>query len=217
MINRELCFVLLVGMSIMIIPIAVQMKWYGVARWKSLIVSFVLVWTGVIGSYIWFYIENLSFGGRSFYGAIFFVPAIFFPVARILRIPYGYALDFCAPAGCMTLALVKLQCLRDGCCQGRILYLDANRVYVRFPSQIIEMIAFLVISCLLLHISSREKRRSEVFVYFLVLYGGSRFFLDFFRADIAPYVLGLSAGSFWSLCAFLIGCMILLIMQQKDR
>jgi len=207
--------VLLVGVLLMLIPISMQMKWYSVPSWKSIIISVILVLTGVVGSEIWYFVENFEFGGRSFYGAIVFSPIVFLPMSKVLHIPYSKIMDFVAPAGCMTLALVKLQCLRDGCCIGKILYLDENYMYVRFPSQIAEMIAFLIIAVVLLYMSSKVKFRGKIFPWFLVLYGGVRFFLDFMRDVESPYLLGLSAGSFWSLFSLIIGVIMLIIMRKK--
>lgn len=217
MLTKELFFVLLVGTVIMCIPISFQMKWYSVSCWKSIFVSVALVFTGVTGSYIWYFVENLSWGGRSFFGAVFFAPVVFLPVAKLLRISYGDSLDFCAPAGCMTLAMVKIQCLRDSCCEGMILYIDENRRYVRFPSQIAEMIAFLLIAAVLMILSHDMKNRKTIFPWFLILYGAARFVLNFFRDNNGSFALGLSAGSFWSMCAFIIGLSILLIIKKKKK
>ena len=211
----ELLCVLFIGILLMLIPISAQMKWYSIPMWKSIVVSVVLALTGVVGSEIWYFVENLSFGGRSFYGAIVFSPIIFWPASRILRISYTETLDFVAPAGCMTLALVKLQCLRDGCCIGKILYMNEDYIYVRFPSQIIEMITFLIIAVVLLLIVHNEKNRGTIFFWFLILYGATRFILDFFRETTPAYLFGLSAGSFWSMWSCIIGITVLFAMHRK--
>lgn len=213
--NLELLVVLSIGTVLMCIPISVQMKWYGIQIWKSIIVSIALVLTGLVGSRFWYFVENGTFLGRSFYGAIFLAPVIYFPIAKILKVPYSQTLDFCAPAGCLTLALVKIQCLRDGCCDGIALYLDENHNYVKFPSQIVEMLAFLIIGCIVMTISAKEKNRGKVFPWFLTLYGALRFVLNFFRDGIKPYALGLSAGSFWSLISFVAGGLILTMGKWK--
>lgn len=207
--NSELMVTLFIGAVLMCVLLSYQMKWYGLAIWKSIVISIALVITGLIGSRIWYYVENGTFRGRSFYGAIFLAPVVFFSVSKIIKIQYGHSLDFCATAGCLALSLVKIQCLRDGCCDGMVLYLDANYNYVKFPSQIVEMIAFLVIGTILFLVSSKEKNRGKIFPLFLCLYGASRFVLNFFRDGIEPYALGLSAGSFWSLISFVAGCLIL--------
>ncbi len=199
----------------MCVPITMQMKWYQLQAWKGIIISIVLVLTGLIGSRFWYFVENGSFLGRSFYGAIFLAPIVYIPVAKILKIPYGQVMDLCAPAGCLTLVLVKYQCFRDGCCDGIVLYLDENHNYIKFPSQIVEMLVFLAIGIMLLRISSKEQNRGMVFVWFLILYGSTRFVLDFFRSTNTPYLLGLSVGSFWSLLAFIIGSFLLIVSKKR--
>lgn len=214
--NPELMVLLAVGACLMCVPIGIQMRWYGVAVWKSVIISLVLVAIGLFGSRFWYFVENGHFRGRSFYGAIFFAPLVYFPVAKLLRIPYGITMDFVAPAGCLTLAMVKIQCLRDGCCAGMVLFTKENLDYVKFPSQIVEMAAFLIISVVLMGIGSREKNKGRVFPWFLVLYGSSRFVLDFLRGSTVPYALGLSAGSFWSVMAFAAGVLWLCVMYKTE-
>ena len=201
----------------MCIPLSIQMKWYGIAVWKSIVISVFLILTGLIGARLWYYVENRSFLGRSFYGVIFIAPIVFYPVAKILRIPYGQTMDLCAPAGCLTLAMVKIRCLLDGCCNGMVLYMDENRRYVRFPSQIVEMMAFLFIMVILLVLGRKEKNQTKIFPWFMILYGFSRFFLNFFREELISYVWGLSAGSFWSLIALFIGSTWLCILSLRNR
>lgn len=204
------------GMMLMSILIGLQMKWYGISRWKAILISVMLAITGVVGSYLWFYVENGYFWGRSLFGAIFFAPLVYYPIAKIIKVPYHYALDFCAPAGSMVLAAIKLQCLRDGCCQGMILGIDQNYFYVRFPSQIVESAAFALVGIVLLVLSKKPKYRGKIFPWFLILYGSTRFVLDFFRDISASYALGLSAGSFWSLCAIIVGVMWLHLLIRKN-
>lgn len=215
MINNSLSLILLIGIILMSLLIMLQMKQYGVVLWKSIPIAALLVLTGVVGAYLWYFVENFSFGGRSFYGAVFFSPIVFLPVSKLLKISYSDTMDFVAPAGCVTLAMVKTICIRDRCCQGKILYVNQDDIFVRFPSQIVEMVVFLIISAILMWMVSKKKFRGTIFLWFLVLYGSSRFVLDFFRDIETAYVLGLSAGSFWSLCSLITGLILLLIVQYK--
>lgn len=210
-----LVLVLLAGFLLMCMTIAQQMKWYQIPIWKSSVISFTLVLDGLIGSHLWYFVENFSFGGRSFYGAIFLAPLIYWPVSRYLKVPYDYALDFCAPSGCLTLALVKIQCLRDNCCMGKFLYIDENHMFVFFPSQLVEMANFIILAVVLFFLSKKKSNHGKIFPIFLIFYGGTRFILDFFRGETTPYLLGLTAGSFWSACAFVIGIIWLCIANTR--
>ena len=213
----ELIVALILGCVFMIAIISIQLKWYRISIWKSVPISVILVFVGIYGSQIWFYIENGFFGGRSLYGAIALAPIVFFPVSKLLKISYLESLDFCATAGSLTLGLTKIQCLYDGCCPGMILYVDQNYQYVRFPSQLIEFVVFIMISCVLLIMSYRVKYRKTIFFWFLIIYGTSRFILNFFRDNNSAYALGLSAGSFWSMCSLLIGIIALIILYKSQR
>lgn len=217
MISNTLLVVLVIGVILMSLLIMLQMRQYDVALWKSVPIAVFLVLAGVVGSYIWYFVENLSFGGRSFYGAVVLSPIIFLPVSRLLRLSYSDTMDFIAPAGCVTLAMVKIDCLLNRCCQGKILYVNQDDIFVRFPSQIVEMVVFLIISAILMCMVSRKKYRGTIYPWFLVLYGASRFVLDFFRDIKVPYALGLSAGSFWSLCSIIVGLILLLIVRYRHK
>ena len=204
---------LLIGYLLMCITIGQQLKWYKISWKKAPAVSLAVILDGLIGSALWFYLENHTFGGRSLYGAIFFVPVFFWPISRYLKVPYTHGMDFAAPSACLTLSLVKIQCLRENCCQGKFLYIDEDHMYVFFPSQIVEMITFFILAFVLLFLSKKESNHGRIYPLGLVLYGGSRFILNFFRGELTPYMLGLSAGSFWSACAFIIGLIWLCIAR----
>lgn len=215
--NLDLFIVLIGCVILMCLMMALQTKWYGLSKKNIFLIAVLLVIVGVFGSQIWFFIENGEWGGRSLYGAIVFSPIVFFPFSKLFKLKYGDSLDFVAPCGCLALAIIKLNCLENGCCRGKILYQNDEYIFVRFPSQIVEMIAFLIISAILFYMASKPKFRGKIFPWFLVLYGGSRFFLDFLRETVPSYLFGLSAGSFWSLCSFIIGIIVLIIIKQKEK
>ena len=215
--SAELIIILLLGMVFMCIPIGIQMKWYGIALWKMIPASIAIIVTGVYGSQLWFYIENGYFEGRSLYGAVFFAPVVYLPLSLLIHIPYTKCLDFCAPTACMLLAVLKYECIKEGCCQGMVIGLDENLCYIRFPSQIVEAVAFIVVAIIPYCMSRNPKYRGKIYPWSLVLYGSSRFVLNFFREISEPYALGLSAGSFWSLCALIIGTAWLYLAAKKDN
>lgn len=215
--STELLITLAFGVVLMTFFMALQMKAYKVTPWKSIIISASLVMLGYFGSSFWFFVENFSWGGRSFYGVVFLAPIAYLPISKLIKINYYYTLDFLAPSGCITLALVKIQCLKDRCCEGKIIGQDENYVFIRFPSQIVEMVAFLIIAVVLFVFACLPFFRGTVFQCFLILYGFSRFFLDFFRETQPTYFFGLSVGSFWSLCAFILGAVWLILILTTRR
>ena len=209
--------ILAIGTCAMCIPMILLMKQYRLDLWKVIPVSIILTVIGTLSTYIWFWIENAWYGGRSFYGAVFLVPVVFVCVAKLFRIPYGQLMDCCAPAECVMLAIMKFQCLRDGCCRGRVLYTGADGVPVVFPSQIAELINALLVMAILMLLSRNEKHRGKIFGWYMMLYGVSRFALNLLREENTVFAIGLPAGNVWSILAVVVGAAWMHCTKLQER
>jgi prolipoprotein diacylglyceryltransferase len=201
---------LLLGTLAMLIPICIQAKWYGVKWWKTIVIALLLTVSGTLGTYLWFFVENGRFGGRSFYGAVFIVPVLFILVSWVFRIPYGKLMDLCAPAECIMLVLMKALCVLEGCCKGRILFEN-----VRFPSQIAELVNALILLVILMYLSHKKENRGKIYPMYLLIYGASRFVLNFFRDVWAETWMPM--GTLWSILAMVIGGGILVYLKKKNE
>lgn len=196
------------------------MKWYGIAVWKSMFVSIAIIITGLITCELWFFLENGEWGGRSFFGAVFLAPITFMPLAKCLKIPYKYSLDFCATSGCLMLTILKVECLIDGCCKGIVLYRTAVGEVIRFPSQFIEVFTAFMLTALLISTSRKTKYRGKIYPITLVLYGVLRFVLNLLRDDwyrMKNMGLLLPLGNIWSLLAIGIGMIWLIVASEKKK
>ena len=199
----------------MLIPILIQAKWRNVALWKCFPLAVLLTISGTLGTYLWFFIENHWIGGTSFFGAVFVVPVLFLAVSKLLRIPYGQIMDLCAPAECAMLAIMKIQCLLSGCCEGRVLGILENGTSIVFPSQIAELINALVILVALL-IMSRKKRFGRVlYPWYMIIYGCSRFVLNIFREEWVTTKMIMPFGNIWSLVAIGVGVAWLFFQNKR--
>ena len=203
----------------MLVPILYQSKLYGIVFWKSIVIAVLLTITGTVGTYLMFLLENHVIGGRSFYGAVFFVPLAFLVVAKCLNIKYGLLMDLCAPAECLMLALMKVLCIISGCCAGRVLCENIAGEAVRFPSQIVELIGALVVAVILLYIFSQKKYIARLYPWYLFLYGVSRFVLNFMREEWQLWKWGniLPFGTLWSLVALMMGGFLLLYLKKNEH
>lgn len=177
---------------------------YRMNLWKCIPVAVVLTIVGTIGTYLMYFVENASFEGSSYFGAVFFVPIVFIVFSKLIKIPYGDLLDLCAPAECIMLVLMKSQCLINGCCSGRMLYLTPEGVAVMFPSQLVELINAVVLMLVLMVMALSQKWRGKIYPWYLIIYGCTRFVLNWFRFT-SPLLMGLPAGNLWSLVAIFIG------------
>jgi len=181
-----------------------------IQKWKMIVLSIALTVTGVLGTMIMFFIESGHFGGVSFYGAVLFVPILMLPAVR-LKIPYRDILNLCAPAECLMLSIMKVDCIINGCCFGR--YIPA--IHMVFPSQIAEGVAGLLIMRVLLLIAEKKKDAS-LYPWYLIIYGAVRYCLNGYRFGLTPFMLGLSNGHFWSVVSVVIGLIWLISVKNYD-
>lgn len=204
-----------IGTLAMLAPMLIMSKWYAIPSWKTVLATLFLTICGVLGTYIWFWLETGGrWSGRSFYGAVFLVPMMFLAVAPILRISYSRLMDLCAPAECIMLVLMKVLCILDGCCGGMLLWTTESGTEVFFPSQIVELINAAVLCVALLWISRKEKQQGLIYPWYLLLYGATRFVLNFFREQSN---LRLTNGGIWSLIAVVIGGTFILVCHYRRK
>ena len=213
-----LLLLLAMGTAAMLAVMLLCRKWYPIPLWKVFVAAPVLTLTGVASVKLMFFLENgfKSFDGLSFFGAVFFIPVIFILTAWALRLPYGQLMDLCAPSVSTMLAIVKINCLVKGCCLGRMLYMTQDKEFVFFPSREVELVTAIVIATILILLMRKESRRGMIYPLFMILYGATRFVLNFFR-DTQPFILGLAAGTFWAIISVLIGGAWLLVLKLRKR
>ena len=211
----RLLVMLAIGTVLMFGVILLCRRKYRFPIWKTAVATGLLTIVGTLSVKIMFFVENGTWVGLSFFGAVFLVPLWFLPIARMLRLPYRELLDVTAPAICIMLALMKVECLLSGCCRGRVLYETAAGEIVRFPSQVAEFCNALLLLGVLILLIFRGRQEGRIYPWFMVIYGGTRFGLNLFR-ETKPYVWRLSPGGFWSLVAIVLGIVLLVAFSKKD-
>lgn len=181
-----------------------------VALWKMIVLTVWLTITGVLGTMILAYIESGKFGGTSFYGAVLMVPVLIMP-AMLMRITHKDILNLCAPAECAMLLIMRFDCLDKGCCFGKYL----PNLGFQFPSQITEMIVALAVMIVLVRMH-RKNSQIQLYPWYMIMYGVLRFCIQGLRyGGTNPWILGLSAGHFWSLVSITIGVIWLLLSKER--
>ncbi len=208
---------LAIGTVLMLIPMLLTAWKYKIEYWKVAIISVLLTITGTLGTYIWHFVENGYFGGRSFFGAVFIVPIVFAVLPFIFKISYKGLMDMCASAECIMLALMKAKCMIDGCCSGRLIYITTESKGVYFPSQLAELIAAIVIGFVLLRYALKKQYFGMIYPLYLVFYGMSRFMLNLYRAEWDVFQGSIPYGNIWSVVSIIIGCIWIKVLLKKSR
>lgn len=205
-----------IGTVVMLLTMFIVTRYYDVKTWKWILITFLLTGAGVLGTKVMFFIENGNFSGRSFYGAIFFTPLIMLCVALLLKIPGRVMLDLCAPCECAMLILMKINCAIEGCCFGCVVGVDEAGYPIRFPSQIVECICAAILCLCLLLLIKNGKHKGTLYYWFMILYGCSRFVLNFFR-NTDPFLWIMPAGHLWSLVSIGLGLMFMTLSKRKSK
>ena len=193
-----------IGALLMLLVMLNCGRYYNIPFWKQIILTTLLAITGLVGTKILAFIEAGNWNGRSFFGAVLFTPLLMIFVSVALRVNIISTLDLCAPCECIMLASMKVGCILNDCCIGRILYVTEFGKQIRFPSQIIECVNALALAVLLIVLIKRGKHSGIIYLIYMIIYGGSRFVLNLLRETV-PFIWILPAGNFWSLVSILIG------------
>lgn len=203
--------------SALFVLLVVRRNKYNVSLLQCVVIAMCSGTMGIFGTHFLYFIENGNFNGQSFFGAVLFFPVFLFPVARLLKLHLSDILDYATPPGLAMLVLFKFNCYLGGCCGGRVLYFKEGGIPVTFPSQLVEMGVALTLTILLFVIEYNNKFKRNIYPFCLITYGSTRFILNWFRADQTEYILGMSAGHFWSIVAVVIGVVSMISSFKKTR
>ncbi len=195
---------------------------YALNSSKSILFATSGLIVGILGCKALYVIENLTwvknngftFGGFSFYGAVFLTPLMMPLIGKLLNLNWRNTLDNSAICILAMLGTIRIGCYFNGCCGSRIF--NIGDFYFSLPIQLIECIFdFLILNILL----KREKNgENSGFLYstFLLLYGSARFVIEFFRNTEKDW-LYFSHAQWFSIAAIIIGAMLKIIMQKQTK
>ncbi len=163
-------------------------------------------------------------GGFAFHGALILaIPALILHT-WFRGIPLGKLLDLSIPYVTLGYGIGRLGCFFNGCCYGHPTQLPWGLVYPaidsmpRHPTQLYSFLAIVIIFVILLRISRKNftgpVSGGKVFGWFLILIGGYRFVVEFFRVS-EVYALYLTMAQLVSMIMVLGGVLLLLIRTYR--
>ena len=206
-----------VGTLAMFFAMFLCRKKYQIPVWKTVCLCILLTAIGLLGTKIMAFIESGSFAGRSFFGAVFLIPVLMSVLALAFREKISAVLDMTAPSVCVMLALMKVKCLIDGCCGGKVIYHNSQFQPVFFPSQAVEAAVALCIAILLIILILKGKFVGEIYPVFMIGYGITRFGLNFFRYAYRPIFIGLAVGNIWALVSIAVGVIWIAVSVVRKK
>lgn len=217
----NLFFVLgLVGLSIYLLSVC---KKYDISRIKAVIFIALVYSSTLVWMFFLFWADTgfTAFGGNNIVRVFWWLGVFVFPVSKLLKLDYFKCLDFVSPCLCINHGIAHLGCIFAGCCNG---YPCSWGVYNpvlndrRFPIQPIEALVAIGIA---VYIAYRENKKGYgkgvdglSFPLMLMIFGYSRFIIEFFR-DNEKLFWGISSLALHALLNAAIGTLVYILIKKK--
>lgn len=197
-------------------------KHLNVERWKAAVTILIVYPVIYELRYAVRYVENLFYPceGANIIKVFIFLPVVIWPVAKLLKVSQTKLNQIFAVIPCIGQGVSHIGCIFPGCCNG---YESTFGIYnysldcLCIPVQIYESIAALLIG-LYLEIRFRKnkwKDDDKAMPIMFVLFGLSRFFLEFLRDD-EKFLFNISNAAMHSMFMAIVGALWLLILRYKD-
>lgn len=196
---------------------------YGISKKKSIIITvFVFPLT-----YLWMdvltWVENQfsNWGAQNIVRVFIYVPIFCIIIAKILHLDNRKVLDCISFSPCIVQAVSHWGCAFAGCCRG---YKSSFGIYnpimrcTLFPIQIVESLTAAVIVVVLVWMSKKDNydSRGTLFPKMLVMFGFTRFFLEYLR-DNKKIIGGISVLALHAALMFAVGCIWLIVAYKKRK
>lgn len=191
---------------------------------------------GFVGGKLFYYLEKPDYylsnpnlflnnfsGGFVFYGSFVTIIPVTILYLKRKHIPVLPMLDIFAFTTIIVHAFGRIGCFLGGCCYGKpthssfgIIFPSSNQVKVH-PTQLYEVILLVTLFIFLLFVKSRKNFDGQLFLLYISLYAGCRYFLEFLRGDDRGYIIKeyLSHSQFIGLLIILTSILIYKTINTK--
>ena len=162
-----------------------------------------------------------NFGANNIVRLYVWMPLIVLLVCHYMKLNAGTVCEFIAPSMALEHAVAHIVCPFSGCCYGYPCSWGVyNPVYQErlFPVQWLECIVSFVIFLIIKDYARKTgyKKNGKAYPMFLVLYGSTRFFLEFLR-DNDKIVLGISNLALNALLMTAVGAVWIMFLNERGR
>ena len=196
---------------------------YGYGWFRALLIP----WLFLIALNVFILLAGWALTGFTFFGmknivvGYPFVPLMAMGFGKLLKDDWRRLLDFMTPAFPLTQVVAKISCCFAGCCFGYPMAHGLwNPIFEQelFPVQLLEGFTALIVTILCVRMARKENCRvtGRMYPRFLILFGGTRFFLEFLRLNHKVF-WGVSDLALWALLMVVIGVVWLLADKKKRK
>ena len=197
---------------LMLVRDRLKAKWYVLAALSVLHIVF-----GVLFVKCFAFLEAPDggfSGAMSLYGAVFFMPVLYFAGAKLFRRDTGQVFDMFTVPLVFTLACARVNCIFSGCCLGKIIPFITSRT-ARWPTREAELVFYAVFLAVIISKIVKRKNHGEIYPLYLMCYGAFRFVIEFFRESETTNLF--HRAHIWSAVAVIAGASFYFEIYRKSK
>ena len=181
--------------------------------WMALLISVLHTLIGVLCVKLFAFLEGGGLGGMSLYGAIFFLPVMYFACAKLTKRNVSIIFDIFTVCIIVTLFFARVNCLIAGCCQGLII---PGSESIRFPTREAELLFYIVLYVIFRKKVGKKQYSGKIYPYYMVSYGTFRFIAEFFRESEMRFGW-FHISHVWSLLAISVGITAIYLINKHNN
>lgn len=157
----------------------------------------------VLAARVFAFLENGE-GGMSLFGGIFFLPAVYYLEAKLIKQKPSAVFDVLTICTIVTVMSARVNCLFAGCCLGKVIPWTAG---FRWPTREIELALYLILILWLGRKLGKGKFTGQLYPLYMISYGIFRFIEEWFRESEHVYRL-FHLSHLWAVISIAVGTAI---------
>lgn len=198
-------------------------KNFRIAKMRAVFLTILVYVVSTFWMMVLCWVENgfKNFGANNIVRVFIWVPVFTWPVSKLLKLDFKTCCDYLSPCLCVVHGVAHLGCIFAGCCHGypwKYGVFNPALGIKTFPIQPIEaLIAILIVIIIWVRQKKHDFRvDGESFPLMLMLYGYTRFLLEFAR-DNNKIFLGISDLAIHALIMALVGTAWYFTAREYNR
>lgn len=184
----------------------------GMKGWMAIVFAILHTLVGVLCVKLFAFLESGEGGGMSLFGAVFFMPVIYFAGAKLTKRRVADVFDIFAITMIFTLLCARVNCLVSGCCLGKLI----PGTEIRWPTREAEVGFYVVLLAVLFRMVGKPKHSGKIYPIYMMAYGVFRFIVEWFRETSNP-VAFFHISHIWALVSIVVGAVIYSKLSQSPQ
>ena len=156
-----------------------------------------------------------AMGSMSLFGAVFFMPLVFWALAKLSGRSAADVFDVLTVCFVFTLMCARLNCMISGCCLGAYIPIE-GLTHLRFPTRELELLFYVILLSRLWRKVLSGSARGMIYPIYMISYGIFRFVTETLRVSSRANSI-LHVSHLWALLSLGIGISIYGELQKKEK